>query len=612
MLKALVDYYEYLIENDVEGIARPGWSPARVSALVEIAKDGSLVGIIPSEERRGWTKHVPRRVERSSGIRANLLCDTSSYIFGIDAKGNPQRAVDCFEAMREKNTGFLQTVDSDAARAVLGFFKRWNLEKAKEHPVIKAHEDSIFSGGNLAFSVEGRELLGDDAIRRAVDRFEAEAGNNVDEDTIEMRCLVTGEIAPIARLHPKIKGVLGAQSSGAALVSFNAPSFESYGRNGEQGLNAPVSEYAAFAYTTALNYLLSDPLHHVRIGNTMIVYWSLEEDYKRSTIFRQGIDPSFCLRGLGGANKDDAKLDPVEEARETDKALDSMMNEIALGKLPDDLRIGVPFFVLGVDPNAARVSVRFFMQNTLEAFLNNISKHYERMRIIHAPYQSDYLSPYRLVREVENPNSKESVVSNILVGSLIRSILSNEYYPVALYQNAILRTRVTQDDSDKGIKKVSYGRAAIIKAYLIKNYGLSEEDLAMDQNAENESIPCLLGRLFGILESAQVASAALDNRKLNSTIVDRYFDSACATPAVVFPGMTKLVMKHVRKLEKAGKGFGYDEQITGIYKKNGMQTQALPARLTIEEQGIFIMNYYIQHQKKFIKRTDENNTAAEG
>lgn len=602
MLKSLVDYYEHLLARSVEGIARPGWSTERIVALVDVAEDGSLVSIIPAEEKNGWTRQVPKRVVRSSGVKPNLLCDTSSYVFGVDAKGKPRRAIECFEAMRESNIAFLEPGDSKAARAVRAFFERWNPEDAEGSPALAACKDLVLAGGNLAFSFQGREVLSDGAVVEAVER--AAIRSEADE-AVTMRCLVTGERAPIARIHPKIKRLVGAQSAGASLVSFNDRSSESYGRNEDQGLNAPVSEYAAFAYAAALNYLLADPLHHIRIGDTTIVYWSLEDDEERSTLFRESVEPGFSVDGIFADDaKDAGKKDSTQVVQEADKSLDFIMTDVSKGWLPDDLRLGVPFFVMGLDPNAARVSVRFFMQDSLEAFLGNIAKHYERMKIVHGPLQRDYLSIYRMVREVENPNAKKGVMSSKLAGSLLRAILADAPYPAMLYQNALLRTRATQDNEERMTKKVSYARAAIIKACLIKNYG--REDITVDVNTENESVPNLLGRLFSLYEATQGAAAYMEGRKLNSTIVNRYFNSACATPGVVFAEIGKLNMKHLDKLSQEGRGARYARQIGELYEKIGKKAGTIPARLTIEEQGDFILGYWCQRQAMFNTKTDDN------
>ena len=219
---------------------------------------------------------VPEMVTRSSGVAANFLCDNSKYMLGIDADGTNSRVVDCFQATKEKHGQILQSAQGKTARAILAYFEKWDPQKASEHPVIRENWEELTEGGNLIFSVEGQEAQEDPEIRDCWENYRARNGG--EDNGI---CLVTGKKAEISRIHKAIKGVPGAQSSGAALVSFNALSFESYGK--EQSYNAPVGKYAEFAYTTALNYLLSQRDYTFSLGDSMIVYWaeSGKEQYQK-------------------------------------------------------------------------------------------------------------------------------------------------------------------------------------------------------------------------------------------------------------------------------------------------------------------------------------------
>lgn len=613
MLKSLVDYYEYLIRDGNGTVAPYGWSTEKVSALAVIDDDGQLLEIIPSEEKSGWLKQIPQRAKRSSGVKANLLCDNSSYMFGIDNKGKPDRAIQCYEATKELNIGFLHRVDSDCARAFEKFFLTWDPTCAEEHPSIAMNQEVIAKGGNIAFCFKkpSNSILDDPAIREAVSSYASFDNTDSAEKGL---CLVTGKRAPIARLHPPIKGVIGAQSSGASLVSFNAPAFESYGHDGEQGLNAPVSEYAAFAYGAALNYLLSDKLHHMRIGDTTIVYWALEDDTKATALFGGALNASFDIESSSDLfdNDEDESIWGSENPDEN-RILNTVMQKIHSGKMIEGINLNVPFCILGLDPSAARLAVRFFMRDTLGTFLTNIEKHYERLRIAHPDYQKEYLSPWQLVSAVQNPNSKKNTAANILGGALLRSILGDTPYPAALYENAILRTRATQNNDEKNIRKINYARVSILKAYLLKNKNYRKEDLTVDLNKENTSVPYLLGRLFSVVEETQEAAAKVDNRTLNTTIVDRYFNSACATPSVVFPEIMKLNIKHLGKLKHSWPGFAVtrEKEIGEITTALHNITPSYPARLTIEEQGDFIIGYWCQHHTRFSKPNKENDQVEE-
>ncbi|WP_270297128.1 type I-C CRISPR-associated protein Cas8c/Csd1 [Eggerthella sinensis] len=410
------------------------------------------------------------------------------------------------------------------------------------------------------------------------------------DDAAVMTCLVSGEKAPIARLHPSIKGVMGAQAMGASLVGFNARAFESYGHDEEQGLNAPVSERATFAYATALNYLLSDRKHHVRLGDTTVVYWADKNDDACVEVMHDFLDArpreSSGAQGIGS--------DP-------DQLIDDVMTKLACGLPLEGVDLDANFFVLGLAPNAARLSVRFFQRNAFGDVLDNLRRHYDRLDVARAPYEKKYLTPYRLLAETENPNAKQAAATSVLGGALMRSILGDLPYPEALYENTILRVRATQDNDERHTHKVTRGRAAIIKAYLLKNKGRSEEEVTVALNEGRTDAPYVLGRLFSVLESIQDAASP----GVNATIKNKYYDSASATPSVVFPLVVKLSDRHLEKLGHDSKGLAvhYEKMRGELLDK----IDAFPKRLTLEEQGDFILGYHHQTQKRYEKKEQDAN-----
>ena len=275
ILQALTQYYEDLLR--LGKINRPGWSKQKVSYSLLLSEEGELLQLLhlQQEVQRGnktvlgpqemW---VPSPVKRSSGIRPNFLCDTSSYLLGVDGKGKADRSIDCFAASKALHLQLLKEVDSPVARAIVRFFEHWDPSQAASHPALQEDWEELLKGGNLTFSLDKLFAAQDPAIVDAWTRHYEDSS----DDAEPIRCLVTGQTGTLARLHPSIKGVAGAQSSGASLVSFNAPAFCSFEH--EQGANAPVSDYAAFAYTTALNTLLADRNRVSRVGDTTILCWA--------------------------------------------------------------------------------------------------------------------------------------------------------------------------------------------------------------------------------------------------------------------------------------------------------------------------------------------------
>ena len=574
ILQALTEYYQAL---EREGkIAAPGWSPVKVSYALCLAMNGTLecVDFMQTEQPKGkkivlapQSISLPAPVKRTVGVAANFLCDNSSYFLGIDNKGKPQRTLECFSACKALHEKLLEHVDSPAAQAVLAFFRTWKLKKAWEHPALQEHLDGILSGGNLIFRTAEGFVHSDPAIRHAWETYYNSAG-----DGPQGICLVTGEVGPIENIHPSIKNVAGAQSSGAALVSFNAPAFCSYGK--EQNLNAPTGKFASFAYTSALNHLLSDRDHVFRIGDATVVCWS------------RSAKPAYAAL-FGGVTFGSA----VPSYTEND--LRGMVKSLCAGRPViyegDKLDPGMDFYVLGLSPNAARLSVRFFLHNTFGAFLRNIQAHYDRLEIIRPAYDKfDALPLWKLLSETVNQNSRDKSPAPDLAGEVLRAVLMNTRYPATLLNGVTLRIRAERE--------VTRGRAAIIKACLLQNYRYKpiyselEEVLQVELNDACNYQPYVLGRLFAVMEKIQLAST---DWNINRTIKDSYFTSAASTPKNIFAKLFPLSEYHMKKLSRDKPGLANTltkEKVALVSKL----IAPIPSRFSSEETDCFYIGYYHQ------------------
>ena len=576
ILQALVNHYENLEKQGK--VDQEGWCKAKVSYAVNLSRDGEILGILSLkiEEERGKKKvwvprqiKVPEMVTRSSGVLANFLCDNSKYILGIDAEGTNQRVRDCFEAAKKKHLSLLREIEGEMAEAVRRFFETWDPEKASECAEIKERWEDITDGGNLIFCMGINYAQDDTFIQKAWEN----ARNKSSEDGQTGICLVTGKEAEISRIHKTIKGVPGAQSSGAALVSFNAPAFESYEK--EQSYNAPVGKYAEFAYTTALNYLLNQREYTFQLGDSMIVFWSESAEEEYQAAFFEAADP---------------KSDNQEEIKGIfDNLKTGMPVSIGNFTLDPDQR----FYILSLAPNAARLSVRFFYQDSFGNILKNLSAHYERMSIVKPSWESrEYMGVRDMLSETVNQNSKDKTPVPNMAAFVLQAILSGARYPASLYTDVLIRIRAEQGN-------VTWGRAGIIKAYLIRNGNWKEGENYMGLNEESRETAYVLGRLFSVLESIQMDA----NPGIKATIRDRYFNSACATPASIFPVLIKLKNSHMKKLErdKGGAKVYYEKLLTELMGK----LDEYPKRLSLEEQGKFILGYYHQVQKKYEKKEEK-------
>lgn len=572
ILQALTRLFEDLAEQGK--IARPGWSPTKISYALCLDETGELTYVVPMlrEEQVGkktqlrpTSMELPSPVTRTVGILPNFFWDNSSYLLGADEKGKPERSLACFRACAELHHRLLDDVDSPIARAILAYFDTWQPEKAQEHPALADCWQELMKGGNLIFRVNGSFAQDDPAIRSAWD----DAYGNVQGE--KQQCLVTGKLDIAEPVHPVVKGVSGAQSSGAAIVSFNAPAFCSYGK--EQSLNAPVGKYAAFAYTAALNYLLSDKPNVHRIGDTSVVCWA------------EGAEPQYDLfagLSLFGDNLPDTM---------SEEDLRAALNNLSQGLPCDELKLDPnrPFYILGLAPNAARLSVRFFYHNTFGTLMRNIHEHHARMEIVGNRYAVTPL--WAMLRETVNLNTTDKAPSPVLAGAVARSIFMGTAYPAALLEAVMLRIRAERE--------ITPGRAAILKAYYLKNPSeqCPKEVLTVSLNENSTNIPYTLGRLFAVYEEVQEAA----NPGINATIKDKYFNSAAATPAVIFPILDNLCQKHLRKLD-TGLRIYRDKQIGQLKDVLG---ESYPVRMSLPEQGSFNLGYYHQKQFRYTKKEDK-------
>lgn len=608
ILQALVRCYEALAGRGE--LEKPGWSPVKVSWGLELDADGQVKSLLLMGGTDTKGKQIPRvmklpdPVKRASGIATNFLCDNSSYILGIDAKGKPERTRECFAACAQKHQDVLKDVRHPTAKAILNFFERWKPENAACHPAIQPNLEALLKGGNIVFvthDAEGELQLAQDVpeIRRAWDEAYANS-----DDAVMGRCLVTGEEGPIAILHPSIKGVMGAQSSGASLVSFNAPAFESYGKesardNQGQGRNAPVGKYAAFAYGAALNYMVGHADFHGRLGDTTLVYWA------------EGAEPAYgsafmAMMGMGGEDKNEI----------TQKELSGLLTALCQGNTVKWANVPLNpenrFYILGLAPNASRLSVGFFLQDSFDAFVKHYQKHQERLNIVRPAFdERETLSMWALLREtaIKSPN-KPPKFQRQLVEEMLNAILTGSPYPSTLFTQVEIRIRAEKD--------INRGKAAMIKAYLLRNVverqkdqtHIYEEVLGVELNEQSTYLPYRLGRLFAVLEALQ-SEAFKDNNnrdsKPNTTIKDQFFSSACATPVVAFPIIVGRAQNHLRKLKaknKEGLARYYSGMMDEIIGNFG---ESYPAHLSLEDQGIFQIGYYHQRQRMYAKKEEKDN-----
>lgn len=549
-----------------------GLEEKEIPFVVEIDGTGQLINLVDTRTGEGKKKTgqrflVPQGVKKTSGILANLLWDTAEYVLGVDTRGKPDRVAEQHAAFRTRIEALPESVRQDSGIcAVLAFLDTPPRDKLEAMPTWS---DILATNPVMTFRLHNDlDLV---CQRPAVFAAALATGSDEKPDGV---CLVSGESAVVERLHPAIKGVWGAQTSGANIVSFNLDAFNSYCK--AQGANAPVGRSATFAYTTALNHLLAkDSRQRIQVGDTSTVFWAEEpHDLEASMADLFGEPPK---------DNPDKNTDAI-------KALYSAIQsgKFAVGKL--DTR----FHVLGLAPNAARISIRFWETATAEELARRIKQHFDDLAIVHADYEPEYLSLFRLLTGIAVLNKADNIPPN-LGGNVMRAILEGLPYPTTLLNLAVQRCRAEQ--------KPTYARSAAIKAYLNRanRRNSNEREFQPMLDPSNNNPAYRLGRLFAVLEKTQEEASP----GLNATIRDRYYSAASSTPVSVFTTLLRLKNHHLGKLSR-GRAIQMEKLIGDIME--GLSD--FPRQLTLPDQGRFALGYYHQRQSFFAK-AESNNTSEE-
>jgi CRISPR-associated protein Csd1 len=598
ILQALNDHYQRLLEEEDSEIAPPGYSSAKVSYALILNLAGDIVDILTLAKVEGKKNIpkvllVPEQAMRTSGVSANILCDNSSYVIGIERSkdGEIKVSQEKYADFKKKNECFLSDIKSGDIVAVKAFLEKWNPENALTHPIILSRIEELLSGSNLVFKADGSigYIHEQSNVREAWN-----AALQKEENEITEQCLLTGELLPIARIHPLIKGIMGSQMSGAAMVSFNASAFTSYGKS--QSYNAPISNKAAFAYGTALNYLIASDTNRVRLADTTMVFWTDKKGGKREEkILTWFLDPVE-----NEAKEEDGKRRIAPEVQRQAK---TVLERIRSG-LPvedDNFQKDTRCYLLGLAPNAARLSVRFWQVSSFGDVITKIAQHYTDMDIVGMERLGGMVSPWRTLKSLAIQEDTKNIPP-LLGGQFLNAIVSGQRYPQTLYHAALSRCRSGGEHGG-----VTITRAAIIKAFLLRTYRLQrkierEENITVSLDENNKKPAYLLGRLFSLLEKVQKDALGIN---INATIRDRYFGAASATPGSVFPLLLRLSRHHIAKAEY---GNVADRKIQEVM--NGLDAKPFPAHLNMEEQGLFILGYYHQNQANYTK--NEKNEDKEG
>lgn len=586
ILRKLVDYYDRLAADPTDPMTPHGFSREKISFELVVEPDGSDAKLGELREQQGKKLFprimpVPDRGGRSgSGFKPFFLWDNSGYVLGRDSKGKPDRTRLAFEAFRDFHRDMAARIDDPELAAVAKFLAGWSPDRAES---LESFEEAIDK--NIVFRIRGKSHFVHQSPA-VVSEWKAPAAEG--EVVVSGQSLINGDSGPLARLHPMISGVTGAQTMGAAIASFNLDAFTSYGL--EQTYNAPITTTDAFKYTTALNRLLENRRRRVQLGDTTVVFWA---------------DAPVILEDLGDSiwgdtppPKEDAPPEDIERAKQVRLFLNQIRDGYADGDaIAKDSNVG--FYVLGLAPNASRISVRFWVQSTVGDIEARLQKHLRQMQLVGARPEDPIVVIRRIVEATGRAKLSggkfqgydADAVPPLLAGAIARAVFLGTPYPPMLLGQMLNRIRADG--------YVSHVRVAAIKACLIRNteFDPHPKEVTVSLDTKRTDPAYVMGRIFALLEKIQTDSLGGD---LNSTIKDRYFSAASATPGVVFPRLIRLSQHHLAKMEPGQKV--YYEKLLGetMNKLDGFAN-----RLALEDQGLFAVGYFHQRQDLFTKKTDK-------
>ena len=610
ILQALYNYYEAM--RKAHRIATPGLEVKPIRWVIVIREDGSFVRLKdlkdPSDKKsKGQDYLVPAGLKRSGKCPpAQPFWDNRKYILGYEESA--EGVSPCTDRLEDFKRLMAEIAelhpDNASFQAVCRFYEHY---LGDEMPLPEdAHTERILASDWMTFQLQGdTELLAtqDDAHDYAAQAYST-------EDNLG-RCLITGEEKPLAAFHARI--VAPGSQAGATIASFNDPAYLSYGK--KQGENAPISKYASFAHTTALNELLRNEQTRYTLGDISYVFWNSDLD-------DPSINETFRTVTFEGVRDDDtqeqsdtndeqpkrkskSKKKAPNPTQDTYKVLEqfkAIRGNRGQGEHWEDAR---QFYVLGLTAGG-RITIKYWQQGTVSEIFDRVYQHLVDMNIISWDGFVDEENPplrslYGIVKSVSTP-SKSSTFATNLVQSIVESILSGNPYPMTLQQACV--NRITQE------RTVTELRAAILKGCINRKARiykqLKELDMALDK--QNDNIAYLAGRLFAVLEQIQQASLG---KGVNATIRDRFYASASTRPNMVMGRLIALSNHHLSKLrkEKPGLAVNLEKLLGEIFALIPAEAPTFPATFSLDEQSLFAVGYY--HQKVDTYRKEETDNPTE-
>jgi CRISPR-associated protein Csd1 len=606
ILQRLAEHYDRVAASGNKDKRLPpnGFSRQKVSFCIVLDANGKLNAFQSMMEQNG-KKQVARKMTvpgftKSSGSGQNpcFLWDNAAYILGYKAKDqNPTTTNKQFESFRDKHLSLQASISHPSFDAVCLFLKSWNLEEALKHEAIL----SEIATNNGVFRIAGTQVYLHELFALPARIVESRSG----------QCLITGSQGRLARIHePAILGLRDGKPFGNKVVAFDDSAYCSYGK--DQSYNSPVDIDVAFRYSSTLNYLLEDEDRSITLGDSTVVFWA-----DHASVLED------CLSALFSDSQpqDDTVVEEDKERLRQAKLLLTQLRDgtgkEVLDTSDDQL---TRFFLLGLSPNASRISVRLWVEADATELQRRLGQHLRDIALV-GGRSDEILTLWRICNATKRWDKKkekffkDDKVLPKLAGDVARSVLTGAAYPQSL-----LATMLCRIHSDG---EVAYARVAAIKACLVRNSRLRgdplEVPIMLDPNSTDPAYCC--GRAFALLEVIQIDSAKKkkddfsehdakneqrkdDKAGLNRTIKDSYFSSASVTPGLVFPRLFRLSQHHLAKLD-TGHRIHRDKQLGEVLNK----LTVFPRLLSLEDQGKFVLGYFHQTKDIYTSKKDKEEGA---
>lgn len=562
IFQSLISLYDRLAQSNE--VPPYGFSVEDIGFVITIDTDGNIIGQpedlrtkLNAQKFEFRTSEVPYTNEvnvrtGNASTTPNFMVDKANYIFGMSGSSKKNVHHKSFTKLIDEVCG---DSENEGITAVKAFLKKWdpvdsvNLRDWKEMCGAQGKWVAFRLQGDAGFVHERPEVR--ELWAKFISKKQFPQGSS----------FIDGKTHDLQTQYTQFKF-----GTGAPLVSFNETAYESYGK--KRGENAPISVDAEFKSSSALKYLLRSRMQRLRIADAVTVFWA-EKKSPVETFMRQVLNPSV---------DDKEATIPVQKFLET----------VQKGKLPSEIEADgeLRFYILGFSVNKARLALRFWYACSVSELMERLRNHFKCLEMERSNRDIPFPGIWHLLKETARETKD---ISPVLGGALTSSILTGANYPQNLYQGVLGRIRADQ--------RINYLRASILKAVLQRNH---KKEVPMSLDTKRREIAYLLGRLFAVLEKAQLDALG----KVNTTIKDRFFSAASATPASVFPRLIRLSQHHI---EKAEYGHVSDRYISEIMEN----IESFPAHMNLQEQGLFAIAYYHQknalYRKKETKPEGENN-----